>query len=58
MVPGDIMVDEKDRPVITTVEKLQGMTIAAKKAWDAAQKGLANLEEEARKAGVPPVWLR
>jgi hypothetical protein len=58
MIPGDILVDEKDRPVITTVEQLQGKTVAARKAWDAAQKALANLEEEARKAGVPPGWLR
>jgi cytoskeletal protein RodZ len=29
-----------------------------KKALDAATKGIADLEEEARRAGVPPGWLR
>jgi hypothetical protein len=58
MVPGEILVDEKDRPVITTIEQLQGKTAAAKKAWEAAEKALSNLEEQARQAGVPPGWLR
>ena len=58
MVPGEILVDEKDRPVITTIEQLQGRTAAAKKSLEGAEKALANLEEEARKASVPPGWLR
>ncbi|HEY6554674.1 MAG TPA: hypothetical protein VI669_15055, partial [Vicinamibacteria bacterium] len=58
MVVGDIFVDEQDRPVITSIEQLQGKTAAAKKAVEAAEKALVNLEEEARKAGVPPGWLR
>jgi hypothetical protein len=58
MVPGEILVDEKDRPVITTIEQLQGKTAAAKKAVEKAEKARADLEEEARKAGVPPGWLR
>jgi hypothetical protein len=58
MVVGDIFVDEQDRPVITSIEQLQAKTAAAKKAVEAAEKALVNLEEEARKAGVPPGWLR
>jgi hypothetical protein len=58
MVPGEILVDEKDRPVITTIEQLQGKTAGARKAVGTAEKALADLEEEARKAGVPPGWLR
>jgi hypothetical protein len=58
MVPGEILVDEKDRPVITTIEQLQGKTAEAKRAVEAAEKALANLEEEARRSGVPPGWLR
>ena len=58
MVPGELLVDDKDRPVITSIEQLQGKTAVAKKALEAAEKALANLEEEARKAGVPPGWLR
>jgi hypothetical protein len=58
MVAGDIFVDEQDRPVITSIEQLQGKTAAAKKAVEAAERALVNLEEEARRAGVPPGWLR
>jgi hypothetical protein len=58
MVVGDIFVDEQDRPVITSIEQLQGKTAAAKKAVESAEKAFVNLEEEARKAGVPPGWLR
>ncbi len=58
MVPGEILVDEKDRPVITSIGQLQGKTAAAKRALEAAEKALGNLEEDARKAGVPPGWLR
>ena len=58
LVPGEILVDEKDRPVIRSIEELQGKTATAKRWLEAAEKALANLEEEARKAGVPPGWLR
>jgi hypothetical protein len=58
MVPGEVLVDEKDRPVITSIGQLQGKTAAAKRALDAAEKALANLEEDARKSDVPPGWLR
>jgi hypothetical protein len=58
MAPGEILVDDKDRPVITTIEQLQGKVAAAQKAWEAAEKALVNLEEEARRASVPPGWLR
>jgi hypothetical protein len=44
--------------VITSIEQLQGKTAAAKKAVEAAERALVNLEEEARRAGVPPGWLR
>ena len=58
MVPGEILVDERDRPVITSIAQLQAKTAAAKKALDGAERAVVNLEEEARKAGVPPGWLR
>lgn len=58
LVPGEILVDAKDRPVITSIEQLQGKTAAAKRSLEAAESALATLEEDARKAGVPPGWLR
>jgi hypothetical protein len=58
LVPGEVLVDDKERPVITSIGQLQAKTAAAKRVLEATEKGLANLEEEARKAGVPPGWLR
>lgn len=42
--------DQRDK-ALTELDRL-------KKALDAATKGIADLEEEARRAGVPPGWLR
>lgn len=58
LVPGYEYVDERGRTVIGSVEQLQGMTAAAKADLDAAEKALADILEEARRAGVPPGWLR
>jgi hypothetical protein len=58
LVPGYEYQDEKGRTVIGSVEQLQRMTAAAKAELDAAEKALADLLEEARRANVPPGWLR
>ena len=58
LVPGYEYQDERGRTVIGSVEQLQGMTAAAKAELDAAEKALADLLEEARRASVPPGWLR
>jgi hypothetical protein len=58
LVPGNEYQDERGRTVISSVEQLQGMTAAAKAELDAAEKALADLLEEARRASVPPGWLR
>jgi hypothetical protein len=58
LVPGYEYQDERGRTVISSVEQLQGMTAAAKAELDAAEKALADLLEEARRASVPPGWLR
>jgi hypothetical protein len=58
LVPGYEYQDEKGRTVIGSVEELQRMTAAAKAELDAAEKALADLHERARRAGVPPGWLR
>jgi hypothetical protein len=44
--------------VIGSVGELQKLTADAKAELDAAQKALEDLEEEARRANVPPGWLR
>jgi hypothetical protein len=58
LVRGEVLVDEKGRTVIGSIEELQGKTAAARRALEGAERALANLEEEARRAGVPPGWLR
>ena len=58
LVPGYEYQDESGRTVIGSVEQLQGLTAAAKAELDAAEKVLADLLEEARRASVPPGWLR
>jgi hypothetical protein len=58
LVPGYEYQDDRGRTVISSVEQLQGMTAAAKAELDAAEKALADLLEEARRASVPPGWLR
>jgi hypothetical protein len=58
LVRGEALVDDKGRTVIGSIEELQGKTAAAKRALAGAERALANLEEEARRAGVPPGWLR
>jgi hypothetical protein len=58
LVPGYEYVDDKGRTVVRTIEELQSLTAAAKKRLDAAQAALDQLLEQARRAGVPPGWLR
>ncbi len=58
LVPGVEYVDEQGRPVIRSVQQLQGMTRSAKAELAAAEKALEDLQDEARRAGVPPGWLR
>jgi len=58
LVPGYVFADQHGRTVIHSVEQLQGMTARAKAELDAAQKALDDLLETARRANVPPGWLR
>jgi hypothetical protein len=58
LVPGYEYQDEKGRTVIQSVDELQHTTAAAKAELDAAEKALADLRERARRAGIPPGWLR
>lgn len=56
--PGEYYVDNENRPLITSVEQLQRLTAEAKAEQEAAQKAIEDLEDEARRASVPPGWLR
>lgn len=58
MTHGEYYVDDKGRTVIASAAQLQQMVAQAKAELDAAQRALENLEEDARRAGVPPGWLR
>lgn len=58
MVPGKIYYDENHRAVITSVEQLQQLTAEALADVKAAEQAVEDLEESARRAGVPPGWLR
>jgi hypothetical protein len=44
--------------VIGSIEQLQGLTARAKADLDEAQEALDDLLQQARRAGVPPGWLR
>lgn len=50
--------DEKANKVITSLAQLRQMIQEAKAELDAATQALNDLKEEARRAGVPPGWLR
>jgi len=58
LVPGYEYVDERGRTVIGSIGELQQLTAKAKAELDAAEKALQDLLEEARRANVPPGWLR
>jgi len=58
IVPGMKYVDENGNALITSLSQLRGMVGQAKAELDAAEKAQADLLEEARRAGVPPGWLR
>lgn len=58
LVPGVRYVDEKGQTVIGSVRELQGLTRRARAELAAAEKALEDLQDEARRAGVPPGWLR
>jgi hypothetical protein len=58
LVPGYEYQDNRGRTIIHSIEELQAVTARAKADLEAAEKALADLLEEARRANVPPGWLR
>jgi hypothetical protein len=58
LVPGYEYVDASGRTVIGSIGQLQALTARAKADLEAAEKELEDLLEAARRANVPPGWLR
>ena len=58
LTTGSYYVDASNEPVITSVEQLQGMVASAKAELESATEALSQLREDARRAGVPPGWVR
>jgi len=58
LTAGEYYVDQNGNPVITSLNQLRRMTGEAKDGLDKATRAMAELREEARRAGVPPGWLR
>jgi len=58
LTSGSYYVDGNNEPVITSVEQLQSMVAEAQTELEAATAALSQLREDARRAGVPPGWIR
>jgi len=58
LTTGSYYVDQNNEPAITSVEQLQSMVARAQSELDAASSALSQLREDARRAGVPPGWVR
>jgi hypothetical protein len=58
LVPGYEYVDASGRTLIGSVGQLQALTARAKADLEAAERELEDLLEAARRANVPPGWLR
>lgn len=59
LVPGYVLANKSTgQTVVPTIEALQARTRAAKERLEAAERALADLEEQARRASVTPGALR
>jgi hypothetical protein len=58
LVEGEMYVDENGKPVIESLDQLRRLVREADEELAAAERALADLQEEARRQGVPPGWLR
>jgi hypothetical protein len=56
--PNEYYVDANGNKVIDSVDQLQRMTREAKEELVAAEQSWKQMQEEARRSGVPPGWLR
>jgi len=57
-VEGVQLVDEKGNVVVESLDDLRRLVAQANQALADAERALKKVEEEARRAGVPPGWLR
>ena len=58
LAPGEVYVDESGKVLVGSIGELQQLTTRAKAELAEAEKALERLEDEARRAGIPPGWLR
>ena len=58
LVEGQYYVDEEGRPAITSLAQLRQLVREAEEELQAAAQAMEALREEARRAGIPPGWLR
>jgi hypothetical protein len=56
--PNEYYVDANGNKVIDSLDQLQRMTREAKEELAAAELSLKQMQEEARRSGIPPGWLR
>lgn len=58
LAQGESYVDAQGRTVVASLEHLRELVREADEELAAAEKALVDLREQARRAGVPPGWLR
>ena len=56
--PNERYVDANGNTVIDSVEDLQRLTREAKSELAEAEAAWKRMQEDARRAGIPPGWLR
>lgn len=56
--PNEYYVDENGNTVVESVEQLQGMMREARAELAAAERDWREMQDEARRSGIPPGWLR
>jgi len=58
LAPESRYVDAQGRTVIDSIDHLQRLTKEAKEELAAAELDLKRIQDDARRAGIPPGWLR
>jgi F0F1-type ATP synthase membrane subunit b/b' len=52
------LVDDNGNVIVETLDQLRALVAEASRELIDAEKAAADLEEQARRAGVPPGWRR
>lgn len=58
LVEGERYVDDQGRTVIQSLDHLRRLVAEAREELRASEQALQDLQDQARRAGVPPGWLR